>query len=332
MTEILLDGEADNVGLVKGDWYTQQQLLDVARSRGHKVSQGLLEKWVGYGLLDRGTQHGRGKGRGALFLWSGNQLELLLALLTKRLEVSRVRVLLNLPVGVWLYWGDDYIPLRQVRRAMESWADVGRKHPHHDWNGMAKRVVEGIASTDSRRQDKEVAADLIVGLARERSGDMSELVEALEPLVGPDNPSLFTDAPRVAQSLVAQVTALDQIQAMPDEVFRWARAMMLVSQAIYQHEQPRLASDPRFGSLHPTPTFEQLVVGACSHLTTVLGLYLVQPPAGDLPIGLDPELWKRGRVRMEATAAYNPSPITLPPRREGGNVRVNVRIEVDPEQ
>jgi hypothetical protein len=274
---------------------------------------------------------GRGKGRGALFLWSPNQLELLLLLLAKSREVSRVRVLLNLPVGVWLYWGDEYIPLRQVRRAMENWADVGRRHAHHDWSGMAKRVVEAIASANSRRQDREVAADLIASLAKTRSVDVSELVEVLEPLVGRENQLLFTDAVRVARSLVAQVAALDQIGAIPDEVFRWARAMMLVSQAIYQAEQPSLASDPRFGSLHPTPTFEQFVVGACSNLTTVLGLYLVQPPAGDLPMALDPDLWKEGRARMQAKAAYYPSPITLLPWMAGGNVKVDVHIEVDPE-
>lgn len=325
-------GKPDTVGLVnERAWYTQQELLDIAGRRGHTVSQGLVEKWVGLGLLDQGTRKGRGQGRGAWFLWPDNQLQLFLVLLEKRSTVSRVRVLINLPVAVWVYWGEEYVPLRQVRRAMGTWADVRRPRARHNWNAMAKRIVGGIASLGSTRADREVAADLIADLARTRTGDVADLVVALEPVVGRENQLMFTDAPRAAEMLVAQVTALSRIQEIPDEIFRWARAVSLYTQADYIAAQPALARDPRFGSMHPSPTFDDFVRAACRNLIATLGLHLLHPSAPGLPSALDPELWKDGRAHMKSSASYQTSPLTLPPWVQGGNVRVDVHIEVDPE-
>ncbi|MBA3688503.1 MAG: hypothetical protein H0W81_06715 [Chloroflexi bacterium] len=306
-------------------------MLGVARERGFSPSQGIVEKWVGLGLLDQGTRRGRGKGRGATFLWPPNQLELFLALLDKRATVSRVRVLANLPVGVWTYWGEEFVPLRQVRRVMETWADFGRPRARHDWNAMARRVVDSIAGPTSTRPQRDVAVDLVADLARTRRGDVTDLVTALEPIVGGKDPSQFTDAPRVAATLLAQVTALGRLPEIPDQIFNWARAVLLGTQAQYGQEQPALSLDPRFGSLDHRPSFDESVTQACGNLSLILGLYLIGPLAPGAPLALDPELWISGRVRLSSSAVYEASPFVLPPGIEGGGrISVDVRIEIDP--
>jgi hypothetical protein len=289
-----------------------------------------VEKWVTYGLLDLGSQRGRGQGRGALFQWPHNQLELLLVLLKKHKEVTRSRVLLNIPVGIWLYWGDDFVPLRQVRRAMASWADTGKRRAKHPWQSMARRIVDSVADPASRRPDRELAADLIVELVRDRKSEVADLGEVLAGVVGMKDPAAFTDGERVAQLLLAQASALTELPRLPDEVFVWARAFLLLGQGTYGTDHAQLAKDPRFGALHEAPSFEGFVQRACNHLVSALGLYLTQPEAPGLPDFLKPELWIEGRARLQASAHYEPSRLRIPPWVEGGQIRVDVHIEVDP--
>lgn len=324
--------QANTVGLGNGQRvYAQADLIREAKRRGFEVSQGLVEKWVGLGLLDQGTRRGKGKGRGATFFWPESQLQLFLLLLEKRSAVTRVRVLANLPVAIWMYWGEDYVPLRQVRRAMETWADVGRARARHDWDGMARKIVHSIADPSSTRSERVLAADVLAEYVRTRSTERDDLETVLRPIVGPSNPTAFTDAPRVAELMVAQVEAIKHIQEFPDAIFRWARAFLLVAQGDYVRSQPQLATDPRFGSLHERPSFEDFVTGACHDLTVALGLYMARPSGPALPQPLDPTLWEAGRARMTVTANYEPSPLTLPPGVDGGRIRVDAHIEVDPD-
>src|SRR5438876_822928 len=89
--------------------YTANELLSDARRRGHKVSRRLLTDWVAIGLLDKGTDRGRGRGRGKEYTWPDEQRRLFLVLLDKHGTVKRP-VLANIPVALWLFFGDQHAP------------------------------------------------------------------------------------------------------------------------------------------------------------------------------------------------------------------------------
>lgn len=329
--------QPNNVGAVEpGRWYSQAELLDIAHRRGFAISQGQLEKWVVVGLVDRGTQRGLGQGRGSVFRWPHTQAELLLLLLGKQRSVRPLRLLANIPIAIWLYWGEEYVPLRQVRRVMETWAEIGRKRPRHSWRSMARRVLDDVARSDARREDRDAAVELLAELMESKRGDVDQLVQVLIPIVGGDpvtgrNPDAFTDARRAAELVMAQIAGLTRIQEISEEVFNWARAVLLVSQGDYLRQRPALAMDSVFGKLHPPTTFEDFIQRACSHLITAVGLFLAQPQA-KLPAPLAPELWTSGRAHLHATATYEPSRLSLPGSVDAGRIRVSVHVELDDDQ
>ena len=104
--------------------YTASDLIRASESRQDPVSQRLITDWVSKGLLDRPTVRGLGRGKGTVAAWPESQHRLFLVLLEKRREVKRTATLCNIPVSVWLLWGDEYVRLRQVRRALNTWVDT----------------------------------------------------------------------------------------------------------------------------------------------------------------------------------------------------------------
>jgi hypothetical protein len=55
-------------------------------------------------------------------VWSENQAQLFFALLKQRQSQRQIGALANIPIYLWLHWGDDYVPQRQLRRAMRTYA------------------------------------------------------------------------------------------------------------------------------------------------------------------------------------------------------------------
>jgi hypothetical protein len=85
---------------------------------GYEITVRLIRDWAQAGLLDRPRKRPAGRGRGSnQALYPANQRELLLTLLSKRAG-NGISSLARIPVGIWMYWGDEYVPLRQARRAM----------------------------------------------------------------------------------------------------------------------------------------------------------------------------------------------------------------------
>ena len=141
-------------------WYTRQQLVEFAGRHGHLIKPRLIADWVAIGLLDKGTARGRGKGKGKDYLWPENQAQLLLVLLNKRPEAKR-STLCNLPVALWLIWGDAYVPLRQVRRALATWADGWGLVSGSRADRTARDVLDQFDHPDAKSEDREAVRDLV---------------------------------------------------------------------------------------------------------------------------------------------------------------------------
>src|SRR4051794_29590144 len=105
-----------------GRRYTADDLVRLAARRGHSgATQRLITDWAAKGLLDRPLSPGLGRGAGSeKGTWSERQAELFITLLDKRRETKQIPTLCNVPVAMWLYFGPAYVPVRQVRRALET--------------------------------------------------------------------------------------------------------------------------------------------------------------------------------------------------------------------
>src|SRR5947207_3156341 len=98
--------------------YTLEQLVGAGMDAGFEPTTRLAKDWASLGLLDHARRRGRGRGKGVEGTWPESQKELFLLLLAKRPEVKRIATLCNVPVAIWLLWGDDFVPLRQARLAL----------------------------------------------------------------------------------------------------------------------------------------------------------------------------------------------------------------------
>lgn len=118
------------------------------------VTDRLVAEWVRLGLLDEAERIGRSDGRrGALYQWPDSQWDLFRTLLAKRTEIPHIRGLVQISVGVWVYWGNKWVPLRQVRRALES--SIGLFGPLRSYRravANAREVVRDISGPATTRQ------------------------------------------------------------------------------------------------------------------------------------------------------------------------------------
>src|SRR5439155_25393907 len=75
------------------------------------------------------TGRGKGGGRGTRKgTWSQFQRDLFLREVDQHhAEARKIATLCNIPVFVWLWYGDDWVPLRQVIRAMATYRRAYRK-------------------------------------------------------------------------------------------------------------------------------------------------------------------------------------------------------------
>lgn len=310
--------------------YTQADLLAEARERGYVVSSGQIERWVTLGLLDHAERRGLGRGRGVRWTWPETQRRLWLTLLDKRRATQQVRALANVPVAIWLYWGEAYVPLGQVRRALETYSEVGKAARRHDYRRAARSLVRSVARPGADPRAKSALVDQLVVAAQTRGLDIAAIAPLVQEVVGGVDPSAQLDGPRAIGMLQAQWAAVTRFFELTDAHFRWARAFLLYAQADYSQVRPSLASDPRFGAMHHPFDFEHLANSACQDVLFVLGMALLAPPAPQLPEPLQLDPWLQGRVHLDTSVEVVQSPLLLPHGVGGDRLAVDVTIRLDP--
>lgn len=157
--------------------HTAEALVTAARQRGYPATKRLVADWVSIGLLDRGHDRGQGKGKGKVYLWSENQRRLFLSLLVKQGSVRRA-VLLNIPVWLWLNWGDAYVPLRQVRRALAAWVGVNQRAGVKRARITARQVVGELDHPRAGRTARKSLRELVEKAAYGQAVGREELLKA----------------------------------------------------------------------------------------------------------------------------------------------------------
>lgn|GEM_PF-1343355 len=310
--------------------YTLGDLIDEAKRAGFRPNKALVSRFVTVGLLDRADGTGPGYKGGVRWTWPQSQRDLLLTLLDKHRTVRSPLSLANIPIAVWLLWGEGWVPLRQARRALETFAEVQKEAPRHDYRRAALKLVGELAQPRADFRAKDALVDTLVHSAQTRQFDAATIGPLLNAVVGGSEPTAQTDGPRTLGILEAQWAARSRFHELTDGYFQWARMFALVGQASYARDWRHLASDPRFGQLNEPFDFEHVANSACRDVLFVLGMALVLPRSRELPEALRLGPWLDGRGHVETDIEVHRTPLWLPTGHEAGSLGINVRIWIDP--
>lgn len=264
--------------------FKKEDLLKAAVELGHPVSDRLLDEWVKAGLIDQPRRRGLGRGRGIEATWPESQLRLFRTVLGKKYSdrVKRIPTLCNIPVFIWLYWGEEFVPTRQVRRALGTWSGAHRRGSMRAAMYTARQVAAQFDSPQARPQDRNKLIEAIarVGMRgrigeEERDELRRAFLRVFDPwgergAVGPQGARLTADSWLIL--IEARLAASANYGTLTDENFLRVRALHASAMQSYIVEQPAFALDPDIGAQFEAPTADMLANNACQHLLTMLGM------------------------------------------------------------
>jgi hypothetical protein len=283
---------------------TIDDMVADASAAGYQATARLIRDWTQHGLLDYPRKRSAGKGHGsAPALYPASQRMLLLTLLHHRPGKS-VSSLARIPVAIWMYWGEEYVPLRQAHRALMRF--LGDPH--------AGRRYARDAGRASKDRARSVARALLGQLDNPRATPRArrELLKVLSEAAytgQPDFPLLertvsavfdagttqirraigHPAAPVTTEALIgvikarlAAVTALTTGQVTSEALTR-ARDAHLFAYAEYIARYPFLATaaPPSAPQLYAPVTAEDTLSNCCGHLLSAIGLELSYPEQAD---------------------------------------------------
>jgi hypothetical protein len=241
--------------------------------------------------------------------WPENQWELWKLILKHRPEVKQIATLSNIPVGLWLYFGEDYVELSQVKRAMVTWVGGMHARGYHDSANQAVQFLSGIPGVKLKAPRRKQVQQQLVGVLVNGLGDrpVDQFRAKLVSLLSPSSPRRRSLPAATLEGhvevLLARLEAARRIRTgeVPDSLFYWARTFTQYSRAGWAEQ-----AGP------PTP--DELFPNACLDLTTTIGLSFVVPSAQPAQTDslLNPEIWKDRQLTDRMTSRPRVSPLVLP--------------------
>jgi hypothetical protein len=265
---------------VGGDGYaTADDLVADAQALDFPATRRLITDWVRLGLLDHPGRRSLGRGRGqAKAVWPPNQRRLFQELAKKRPTVAQLGPLFNMPVYLWLSWGDDYVPLRQARRALATWAGKVGRPAWRQCMITAKQILAELDHAGAHPADSKALVEAIATVGYTNTLDREALLAAAKRVADPNNvgSTLWLPGPRMTPDgfvhlVEARTRALADLAHLSDTDFQSARRNFQASWHDYvdwrQHQ-----SRPRAARLFASPPDAEAVNNACVNLLTLLGL------------------------------------------------------------
>lgn len=260
-------------------------LVADARAAGHQISTRLITDWVGHGLLDRprrrpkGRGHGSGKGE-----YSANQRRLFLTLLDKRLTSQHIRSLARVPLFIWLYWGDDYVPTRQALRAFTTWLGdfrVNKAAARKAAQQFLGQLNNPQATSAARRELLDTLTDAAYCGRIDREQLRDAVADVFEPdrsvihrAIGPVRAPLTTDS--IVELIEARLSAAQRVGDgdITEQQLVLARQAHLCHLAEYLNQLPNMAAEApaNLAAAFSAPTVQALADNCGTDLLTILGL------------------------------------------------------------
>jgi hypothetical protein len=279
---------------------TIDDLVTDAATRRHQVTTRLIRDWTQAGLLDSPRKRPAGKGHGSRqALYPAAQRELFLTLLHHRAG-NGIKSLARIPVGIWMYWGEEYVPLRQVRRAMTTWMGgdprVSMKRAKEIAHQILRQMDNPDATTTARTALLNTLTRLLYTTKAGEEPDFEQLERAVRDVFEPGHGQIrravgHPAAPMTTESMIAlakaRATAVrllvnDQVS---DAEFIQARHAHLLSYAEYATHQRELAASapPDHHDMYEPVTAELALNACCGHLLTSIGLAHLHPARAAQP-------------------------------------------------
>jgi hypothetical protein len=268
---------------------TIDDMVAGAAARGYDASARLIRDWTQRGLLDYPQKRPAGKGHGsAPALYPANQRNLLLTLLHHR-PGNNISSLARVPVGIWLYWGDEYVPLRQARRALMTWLGDPRVSKQRA-REAARATLGQIDSPRATARARRELLDVVTWANWTGKADFDRLEHAIRAVFEPDYKTLpraigHISAPITTESMIgvmkARLTAVTALTDgnVTDEALIQARDAHLFAYADYAARQPFLAAASPAGipQLYAPVAGEDTLNDCCGHLLAAIGLEIMYP-------------------------------------------------------
>jgi len=263
-----------------GVLYSREQLLNAAaeiqlrEGFSVEVSDRLIADWTELGLLDRPVKRGLGRGKGIVAGWPETQLQLWMVLVRKRREVTRIADLCNLPVALWMYFGEQYVPLRQVKLALSTW--VGTHGKIGSWaeaRASSRRFLDQLGDVHLKSRRRKQVIDLMANACYNGFSKPEDVESFRSDFLRQTNPHpggsrLPMNAESGASLISARFVAYCQLPTVPDHLYGWARVFLLQSLKSYEHErQHPIEGEIDWSGFEPK-NFEQLLSHACLDLWT----------------------------------------------------------------
>jgi hypothetical protein len=274
-----------------------------AAERGYAATPRLIRDWTEHGLLDRPQKRPAGKGHGsAKALYPASQRNLLLTLLHHR-PGNHISSLARIPVGIWMYWGEEYVPIRQARRALMTW--LGDPRASMKAAREAARAILGqIDSPGATPHARRELVTILTDANYTGSPDFPRVEQAIRAVFEPGSGQVrrvagHPSAPMMTESMIgvmqARLAAVSALMAgrVTDDMLLQARDAHLFAYAEYAAQQPFLAA---YASASGGPPLYEPVTGetalnqCCGNLLTTIGLELTYPE--------DAERLRNGRAFM----------------------------------
>lgn len=305
-------------------FFEKKELFASIRGCGLKIDDSLLQEFQEQRLMIPPRRQGKGRGKGNPGLWSLHQRNLLCSLchMQQKRGVRQVAQRCNLPVWVWLYWGDEYgITLNQVKQVMKTWAERQLPLSLKTARQSARRLVNEVAN----HQDggKQLAINEIAEMLYAGASTRQNLEESLHHVFDPTKPANGPrDIPIVPKNIgwsielrMKAVHVLLQNDAIPDVQWEWARCFHLSHLSQYTKEQARYVREAvgtPVESVFSLETIESLWSSACADLASVLGLGLQYPSSPGMPEQLRLDVWMNRVKSATVTSKQIVSPVMLP--------------------
>ena len=256
-------------------------VAEAHRAGYQRVSSRLVTDWAGLGLLAHPTRIARpaGQGRGAFYTWSDQQKDLFLTELRHRPGGKDIQRLLNIPVAVWLYWGEQWgVELPQVRVALKNWATSEHNRSCTEDRALeqARLTVNTLAAPNATREGKRLLREALVEALRKRQWDEEKITRLAIPVADPSRTGrtigpFATSVEAILRFLAVFLRGLDALDSASDDLLINARAQRRDLTIEYARDWVRNATDPAFGAMFEHPTVQFFVNNACRDLVREVG-------------------------------------------------------------
>jgi hypothetical protein len=267
--------------MVESMEFTADDLVEEARRRGFAdVTHRLVVDWTQRGLIDQPWKSGRGPGEGRgtrKGTWNQFQRDLFLREVDQHnAEARKIATLCNIPVFVWEWWGDEWVPLRQVRRAMGTYCDTYRTSSARAGRYSARELAGLLGKHGGSRELRRARQEFIELLAecavvgRVSDYHHAELVHRGRLVFAEDLPPDMIEG--YLQLVEAKLVAIAKVPGLTDEEWYWARHVYRMTRTGYAEDYPKLAENPAVSSRFEPPNLQETGNQACVDLLAMIGL------------------------------------------------------------